>query len=426
MPAQTERLSFPGSLGESLAARLDLPIGRPRAYAIFAHCFTCSKETHAASRVADALTEHGIAVLRFDFTGLGGSGGDFSNTNFSSNVADLKRAAEHLRVNYEAPRILIGHSLGGAAVLSAAGDIPEVQAVATINAPSDAAHVVQSFGGKAADIMRDGAADVTLAGRSFTIRRDFLDDIRAQALHDRIRDMKKALLVFHAPGDGIVGIENAAAIFAAARHPKSFVSLDGADHLLTSKSDASYVATVLEAWASRYLLNQSEQAVPAEEGAVIVTESGAGRFAQDVVVGNHRLTADEPASVGGNDRGPSPYDFLAAALGACTSMTLRMYAERKGLQLGLLSVEVRHAKVHAQDCAECEGREGRIDRFERVISVAGGVTGEMAEKIIEIAGKCPVHRTLESSSVVATKIAASQAAARSGLGAGNHTATVVH
>ncbi|MFN0193113.1 MAG: alpha/beta fold hydrolase [Aestuariivirga sp.] len=409
MGSRTEKISFTGSLGETLAARLDLPEDKPQAYAIFAHCFTCSKETHAATRVADALTQHGIAVLRFDFTGLGGSGGDFANTNFSSNVADLRLAADHLRKNYEAPRILIGHSLGGTAVLAVAKDIPEVRAVSTINSPSDAAHVAVSFGAQVDEIERDGAAQVTLAGRHFTIRRDFLDDLRAQSIADCIRDMKKALLVFHAPGDMTVGIENAAEVFGAARHPKSFVSLEGADHLLTRKADATYVASMLAVWASRYLPEQPvsirHESREQEEGTVLVAESGVGKFAQSIWVGPHNLRADEPASVGGNDSGPSPYDFLAVALGACTSMTLRMYAERKGLTLGQISVKVQHAKVHAQDCAECEGREGRVDRFERTIKIAGGVPAEIAGKIVEIAGKCPVHRTLEAKSVVATTIA---------------------
>lgn len=409
MPGRSEKLSFEGSLGTRLAARLDLPDGPPKAYAIFAHCFTCSKETHAAARVADALANQGIAVLRFDFTGLGGSGGDFASTSFSSNIDDIKLAADHLRKHYEAPNILIGHSLGGAAVLAVAGSIPEVRAVATINAPADAAHVTHSFGSKTSDIERDGAAEVSLAGRLFTIRRDFLEDIRTQPLEERIRGMRRALLVFHAPGDTVVGIENAGQIFGAAKHPKSFVSLDGADHLLTRKADATYVASVLASWASRYLPEDPTQAVAesttVEPGVVKVTESGNGKFTEDILAGHHRMNADEPVSVGGNDVGPSPYDFLAAALGACTAMTLRMYADRKGLELGKVSVAVSHAKVHAQDCAECEGRDGRIDRFERVISVAGTVPEEVADKIVEIAGKCPVHRTLETQAVVVTKFA---------------------
>jgi uncharacterized OsmC-like protein/alpha-beta hydrolase superfamily lysophospholipase len=391
-----------------LAARLDMPESAPLAYAIFAHCFTCSKDVFAASRISEALASQGIAVLRFDFTGLGASGGDFANTNFSSNVEDLKLAAAYLREHYEAPQILIGHSLGGAAVLAVAGDIPEARAVATINAPADAGHVVHSFGMSVADIERDGEAEVTLAGRKFNIRKDFLDDVRGQKLADKISTMRRALLVFHAPGDTIVGIANAAEIFTAAKHPKSFISLDGADHLLTRRADALYVASVLGSWAARYLdlKPQPEAQIETVPDGVTVRETGKGKFQQQVLSGRHVLSADEPVDVGGLDSAPSPYDFLAIALGACTSMTLRIYASLKGIELGKISVNVTHGKVHAQDCAECEGREGRIDRFERRISIEGGCPPELEAKIVEIAGKCPVHRTLEGSSVVATRVVA--------------------
>ena len=404
----TEKLTFSGSRGAPLAARLDLPESAPLAYAIFAHCFTCSKDVFAAARISEALAAQGIAVLRFDFTGLGASGGDFANTNFSSNVEDLKLAAAFLRENYEAPQILIGHSLGGAAVLSVAADIPEARAVATINAPADAAHVVHSFGMSVAGIERDGEAEVTLAGRKFNIRKDFLDDVRGQSLAKKIGAMRRALLVFHAPGDDTVGIDNAAKIFTAAKHPKSFVSLDGADHLLTRRADAVYVANVLGSWAARYLDAKPapqtlDETVP---DGVTVRETGKGKFQQQVFSGRHVLAADEPVDVGGQDSAPSPYDFLAIALGACTSMTLRIYASLKGIELGKISVNVTHGKVHAKDCAECEGREGRIDRFERQISIEGGCPPELEAKIVEIAGKCPVHRTLEGSSVVATRVVA--------------------
>jgi uncharacterized OsmC-like protein/alpha-beta hydrolase superfamily lysophospholipase len=404
----TQKLTFTGSRGAALAARLDLPESAPLAYAIFAHCFTCSKDVFAASRISEALASQGIAVLRFDFTGLGASGGDFANTNFSSNVEDLKLAAAYLREHYEAPQILIGHSLGGAAVLAVAGDIPEARAVATINAPADASHVVHSFAMSVADIERDGEAEVILAGRKFNIRKDFLDDVRGQQLTGKIASMRRALLVFHAPGDTIVGIANAAEIFTAAKHPKSFVSLDGADHLLTRRADAIYVANVLSSWAARYLdakpQPEADKDTPAE--GVTVSETGNGKFQQRVVSGSHVFSAGEPVDAGGLDSGPSPYDFLAIALGACTSMTLRLYASLKGIDLGKISVNVTHGKVHAQDCAECEGREGRIDRFERRISIEGGCPPELEAKIVEIAGKCPVHRTLEGSSVVATRVLA--------------------
>lgn len=403
------KLTFNGSRGFSLAARLELPEATPLAYAIFAHCFTCSKDVFAAARISEALALQGVAVLRFDFTGLGASGGEFANTNFSSNIEDLKLAAAYLREHYGAPQLLIGHSLGGAAVLAVANDIPEVRAVATINAPADTAHVINSLGASVATIERDGEAEVNLAGRKFRIRKDFLDDVRSNQLANKIASMRRPLLIFHAPGDTVVGIENAAKIFTLAKHPKSFVSLDGADHLLTRRADAIYVANVLASWAARYL-DVGAQLAKQNGGApdsVIVAETGDGKFQQHVVVGKHVLTADEPIQFGGLDSGPSPYDFLAIALGACTSMTLRIYAAHKGLDLSRITVVVTHGKIHALDCEECEEREGLVDRFERKISIEGGWPPELEAKIIEIANKCPVHRTLEASSVIVTQLVTS-------------------
>ena len=408
MATQSHKVTFPGSQGTVLAARLDLPDGPVRAYALFAHCFTCSKDIFAAARIAAALTEHGIAVLRYDFTGLGASEGEFANTNFSSNVADLLKAADYLRANHAAPKILIGHSLGGAAVLAAAGDVPEATAVATIAAPAEASHVVHNFGAKLDEIAETGMAEVSLAGRSFTIRKQFLDDLEEHRLAGRIAALKRALIVFHAPRDATVGIANAAAIFTAAKHPKSFISLDDADHLLSRREDAVYVASILSAWVSRYIDEAATTATAdgPEDGAVAVVETGAGRFQQRVSVGRHRLFADEPVSAGGLDTGLSPYDFLAGALGACTSMTMRLYAERKNIPVIGFAVRVSHGKVHAEDCADCgEGREGRIDRFERIVTIEGDVGEDDRVKLMEIADKCPVHRTLEATSVIVTHAA---------------------
>ncbi|QPC41970.1 alpha/beta fold hydrolase [Kaustia mangrovi] len=408
MTRLSEKVEFEGSQGARLAARLELPAGEIRAYALFAHCFSCSKDTPAASRVSRMLAERGVAVLRFDFTGLGSSDGDFASTDFSSNVQDLLEAADFLRRDYEAPRLLIGHSLGGAAVLAAAGDIPEARAVATIAAPAHADHVIRNFGVSVEEIERTGEAQVELAGRSFTIRKSFLDNVRAQDVRQRISALKRPLIVFHAPRDEVVGIENAAEIFEAAKHPKSFVSLDDADHLLTRRTDAVYVADVLSAWAERYVSLDGQAAEPdGPPDAVRVSETGEGTYQQKVTSGRHSLLADEPQDHGGLDSGPSPYDFLSIALGACTSMTLRMYADRKGYALGRIAVEVSHAKVHAEDCRDCgEGREGRIDRFERSISIEGALPeGLDADKILEIAGKCPVHKTLEKSSAIVTALA---------------------
>ena len=402
MAGLSERLDFPGHDGSRLAARLDLPAGPPRAYAVFAHCFTCSKDIFAAARISQALAGRGIAVLRFDFTGLGASEGEFANTNFSSNVADLVAASNHLRATRAAPALLVGHSLGGAAVLAAAGDVPEARAVVTIGAPADAAHVVKNFAADVGRIEATGAAEVTLAGRKFTIRKQFLEDVEGTRLTDRIAALKRPLLIFHAPRDGTVGIENAAAIYNAAKHPKSFISLDDADHLLRRPEDAIYVAEVLAAWATRYLPGPEAPATT----LVRVTETGASPFQLAVQAGPHSLIVDEPVEAGGAGTGPDPYDYLSIALAGCTALTLRIYARHKGLELGRISVTVDHAKVHADDCRDCgEGREGKVDRLERTISVEGGVDAETGARLVEIADKCPVHRTLENRPAVVTRIA---------------------
>ncbi|MGO4813298.1 alpha/beta fold hydrolase [Cupriavidus sp. 2MCAB6] len=401
---EAQRLQFPGSDGQQLSARLDLPVGPVRTFALFAHCFTCGKDVLAATRIAQALTAHGIAVLRFDFTGLGGSGGDFANTNFSSNVADLLAAADYLRQHHRAPALLIGHSLGGAAILSAALGIPEAKAVVTIAAPSDPSHVVGLFKDQAARIEADGEAEVSLAGRPFRIKRQFIEDVAEQRLLDGVARLRKALLVMHAPQDDTVGIDNATQIFIAAKHPKSFVSLDRADHLLTRKEDAVYVANTIAAWSQRYLdINVEEvPAAVAEEGLVRVEENHAGKYQQRITAGPHHLLADEPVSFGGLNGGPAPYDLLLAALGACTAMTMRMYAERKGFPLEHVAVSLRHEKIHAADCAECSTTEGKIDWIEREITMRGPLDEAQRAALLEIADKCPVHRTLHSEVMVRT------------------------
>ena len=413
MGARIERVTFTGSDGAELAARLDLPAGPPKAFALFAHCFTCGKDIHAASRIANALTDVGFGVLRFDFTGLGMSDGEFANTDFTSNADDLVAAADWLRTNHRAPQVLIGHSLGGSAVLAVAGSIAEVRAVATIGAPSSTEHVTRLLSPSLEQLESDGAAEVQLAGRTFTIRQQFVDDLRDHLVTDRVAAMRTALLVLHSPIDNIVGIDNAAEIFLAARHPKSFVSLDGADHLLSGVSDAEFAASMIGAFADRYVVDESGALdAPHPTAPVVVAETSQGAFLNHVVVGRHRLLADEPESVGGFDAGPSPYDFLGAALGACTSMTLRMYADRKQLPLDQVTVEVTHGKVHADDCAECADNEqladrtGMIDRFERVLHLAGDdLTDADRAKLLEIADKCPVHRTLEAASSIVTSLA---------------------
>ncbi|MGA8979372.1 MAG: bifunctional alpha/beta hydrolase/OsmC family protein [Pedococcus sp.] len=423
--APSTRIEFPGSSGDQLAGRLNLPRETPRVHALFAHCFTCTKDVLAASRISQALTEFGIAVLRFDFTGLGGSGGDFANTDFTSNIGDLVGAADYLRQHHQAPTILVGHSLGGAAVLAAAEQIPETRAVATIGAPAGTEHLLHLLAESRAEIEEQGEAEVCLASRPFRIRKEFLDDVTSQPQAERIRRLGAPLLVMHSPVDETVGVENAREIFDLARHPKSFVSLDGADHLLTRPADASFAASVLAAWASRYLdvdgADASSDADPAavpssadgetqrEDGLVVVSENGRGPYGQRITAGRHVFGADEPAPVG-HDTGPSPYDFLLAGLGACTSMTLRMYAARKEWPLENVSVALRHSRIHAKDCEDCETRSGRLDRVERVIELTGDLDAEQRQRLLEIADRCPVHRTLRSEVDVRTTMSAAATA----------------
>lgn len=401
------RFSFEGSTGAPLAGRLDLPAAEPVAVAVFAHCFTCSQDAVAAARIGRGLVAAGIAVLRFDFTGLGSSGGDFANTNFSSNVDDLVAATAAVRSRVAAPPILVGHSLGGAAVLAAADRLPEVVAVVTVNAPADPGHVAGLLPPEAREALGGEAEEVTvsIAGRTFPIRRQFLDDVSSVQLEAVVGSLGRPLLVLHSPTDQVVGIDHARRIYDAARHPKSFVSLDGADHLLTGPGDGAYVADVTAAWLRRYLPGRQtvpDPEWPVAEGEVRVAESHAGRLQQHVRAGRHSLVADEPAGVG-DGAGPTPYDLLLAALGTCTSMTLRMYAERKGWPLDHIAVRLRHHRRHAEDCAECDSSTGTVDLIERDLELAGALSEEQLARLVEIAERCPVHRTLTSETRMVTR-----------------------
>jgi putative redox protein len=401
----TSRFTFKGHAGHDLAARLDLPEGPHLATAIFAHCFTCSKDIHAARRIAARLAGAGIAVLRFDFTGLGHSDGEFENTSFRSNIEDLERAAQALDARDMAPALLIGHSLGDAAVLGAAAGIDSARAVVTIAAPYEPGHVTENFDGALDRIAQEGSAEVMLGGRIVRVGRNFVENVRSESLGAAIGDLKKALLVMHGPRDAEVGIDNASRIFAAAKHPKSFVTLDGADHLVTDPDDAEYAASVIAAWATRYLdLRRPAPPPGIPEGILRVSEADPDGFLQDVNAGSrHHLLADEPAAYGGTGRGLSPYGFLSAGLGACTSMTIRMYARRKGWPLDHVQVDISHDKVHAQD-ADAQGAQ-KVDRFTRVICLRGELSDDQRRRLLEIADKCPVHRTLEQTAEVITRAA---------------------
>lgn len=406
MPRRTLALEFIGSHDVSLDARLELPSGEPLAFALFAHCFTCTKDIFAVARVSRALAERGIAVLRFDFTGLGGSGGSFSDTTFSSNVADLILAARYLEREYEAPKLLIGHSLGGTAVLAAAPEIPSAVAVCTVNSPFEPAHVREHFGAPGRAFRRDGDIEFELDGRMFTLRAQFIDDLAQYDLEPILGSFGKALLVLQSPDDEIVAVENGHRIFAAATHPKSFVALDGADHLLSRRSDAAFAAQMIAAWVARHLPIRAADAKAADlpEGTVVVREIGPGRYTQEVRAGRHVARADEPASQGGDDAGPAPYEYLLAGLGACTSMTVRMYAERKQWPLTGVAVRLTHERIHAEDCAECETKSGKIDLIRRLVTFEGDLDDEQRQRLLEIANKCPVHRTLTSEVAVRTEM----------------------
>ncbi len=395
MPTQT--FDFTGAEGQRLSGRLDLPDGPASSYALFAHCFTCTKDSIAAVRISRALTALGYGVLRFDFTGLGQSGGDFADSSFSGSIADLVAAAAAMREAGRPAALLIGHSLGGAAVLAAAAQIVESRAVATIAAPADVTHVERLIAGDIEQLRAKGEAEVRIGGRPFKLRRSFLDDLAEHDQLARIRAMRRPLLILHSPVDATVGIENATAIYRAALHPKSFVALDGADHLLTERRDAEFAASIIAAWAARYLADPAPARSEKQSGAVNVVETGEGAFQVEVSAGGVHFLADEPPEVGGLGSGPTPYDLLAAGLGACTAMTLRLYARGKGLPLDRVSVAVGHSR--RRDAAPA-------DLFTRRLQLDGDLSDAQKQRLLEIADRCPVHRTLEGGAAIETDLGA--------------------
>lgn len=392
---KSTKTTFTTASGAQLSARIDLPADhKPVHFALFAHCFTCSKDLHAVRNISRALTSKGFGVMRFDFTGLGQSEGEFSETNFSSNVADLHAAMAHLEQAYTAPALLIGHSLGGAAAIVAATTAKSIKAVTTIGAPGDIGHIRALFGKAVDTIKTEGSAEVNIGGRPFTIARSFLEDLEGRELTETLKALRKPILIAHSPQDRIVGIDNAAELYMAAMHPKSFLSLDGADHLLSDAKDSQYTGEMIASWVQRYLPAVAPSELPASDMPVLAHIADEG-FTTRIRAAGHAITADEPESVGGNNYGPSPYDLLSAALGACTAMTLKMYAGRKKWDLQEVYVHLRHGKVHAEDCATCdEGTGSRIDRFERSIELHGNLDDAQRKRLMEIADRCPVHRTL--------------------------------
>lgn len=404
------KISFNNQHGQALSGILEMPAGAVKSYALFAHCFTCSKDNLAAARIARSLAALGIAVLRFDFTGLGNSEGEFSSTNFSSNLQDLLAAANYLEQQYAAPALLIGHSFGGAAVLAAAQDLPGVKAIVTIGAPATAAHVKHLFGNAYHELRDKQSVQVELGGRSFSIQRQFVEDLKKYNSIAHIKSLKKALLIFHSPSDDVVSIDEASRIYTAAKHPKSFVSLDRADHLLSNPEDSRYVAEVLSVWANRYLgVDQAADetgdsgVMVVEQGSVVVLERDK-KFTREILTPYHRLLSDEPIALGGTNLGMNPYELLLAALGSCTSMTLRMYANHKQLDLQSIQVKLHHNRIHAEDCANCDKQAAVTDRITRVIQLTGKLNDQQRTRLLEIANQCPVHKTLKNRIQVETTL----------------------
>lgn len=400
---RSRKVNFNNSQGELLAARIELPLDQhPHNFVLFAHCFTCNKNLTAVRNISRALTREGFGVMRFDFTGLGESEGDFADTNFSGNVQDLVTAANYLKDEHLAPSILVGHSLGGAAVVFAAREIPSVKAIATIGSPSDPVHVTKNFEGKLKEIENSGKAEVSLAGRPFTIKKQFVEDLHQQSASEVLARLKLPLLVMHSPQDETVSIENARAIYDGAFHPKSFISLDGADHLLTNAKDSRYVGSVLASWVQRYVDMPEEETLKTDH-QVVARLDGEG-YATDIQIGRHGIVADEPADIGGNDFGPTPYELLSSALAACTVMTLKMYARRKEWDLQSVEVHIDHDKKHCIDCQDIENKEVKIDIFERSLKLEGNLDEKQIKRLLQIANRCPVHRTLHEPVEVHTNL----------------------
>ena len=400
---KTIKLKFPNQDGEQLSAKLELPTDRRvRAYAIFAHCFTCSKNLIAVTHISRGLTSKGIAVLRFDFTGLGESEGEFEDTNFSSNVQDLIVAAEYLEENYGPAKMLVGHSLGGAAVLMAAAKLKNIEAITTIGAPSDPVHVKHLFQESIDEIKEKGEATVSLGGRPFTIKKQFVDDLAEYEKSDVIKTLKKPLLIMHSPQDDTVDVSNAEKIYTSAMHPKSFISLDGADHLLSKSEDAQYAGEVIAAWAARYVSFEEVRALETDEQVVVRNEAHRG-LQTEIMANGHFILADEPKDVGGTNLGGTPYDLLVSSLGACTAMTIRMYAKHKKWPLDEVKVHLSREKRHSED-AEDLGEHSKIEVIDRYVELSGDLTQEQRERILEIADKCPVHKTLTNGLTVHTKL----------------------
>ena len=402
---QLQKVTFQNKEGQVLAGRLELPVNQhPHNFALFAHCFTCNKNLAAVRNISKALTANGFGVLRFDFTGLGESDGDFGDTNFSGNVEDLVEAANYLSEHHKAPSLIIGHSLGGAAAVYAAASIASIKAVVTIGAPANPKHVRHLLQNNIAEIQSSGQAVVNIGGRSFTIKKQFLDDLESKSMGETLKGLRKSILIMHSPQDDVVEIANAQEMYLAAHHPKSFISLDGADHLLSSKKDSIYAGEVISGWAKRYLDIEGNENLLQTDHQVVASLDFEDGFTTQMKVGNHYLLADEPTSFGGNDFGPSPYELVSAGLSACTAMTLQMYAKRKGWHIENVEVHTTYSRTHAIDCEDCDSETSKIDTFHKEIKIEGDFDEKQLQRLLQIADKCPVHKTLHNEVQVITSL----------------------
>lgn len=400
---KNKRIEFTNSRGVTLSGRIEFPVNQhPKSYAIFAHCFTCNKNLTAVKNISRTLTQHGFGVLRFDFTGLGQSGGDFSNTDFSSNIEDLEDVAEFMEKEFEAPELLIGHSLGGAAAIFASKKIASIKAMVTIGAPSSPQHVQHLFKSSVEEIKEKGIANVEIGGRSFPISKQFIEDLSNQHLPEVAKSLRKPILIMHSPQDTVVEIKNAAEIYTAAKHPKSFISLEGADHLLSQKEDSIYAANVISQWATRYIdFNEKTELKTSKQ---VVVRIGNEELTTNILAAEHPLIADEPENVGGNNFGPSPYDLLLSSLGSCTAMTLRLYADRKKWNLEEVIIHLNHQKSYITDCQNCDEKGSKVDYIEKSIQLVGNLDTAQKKRLLEIADKCPVHRTLNKSVIIKSSL----------------------
>ena len=397
------KVHFNNDRGHRLSGIIEFPLHqRPTIFALFAHVFTGNKSLSATRNITKALTQQGVAVLRFDFTGLGQSEGTFADTNFSTNVADMLAAASFLEENYKAPSLVIGHSLGGAAAIESAATLDSVVAVATIGTPSEPKHVMHLLSCNMDEIMNKGESLVNIGGAEIKIKKQFVEDLSNHKLSDTLRDFDKAMLILHSPQDSVVEIDNAAKLYHTAKHPKSFITLDHADHMLTSKQDALYAGNVIATWMRRYIDVEEEEKLSTDKQ--VIARLGDDGYTTDIMAGGHPILADEPKSAGGQDLGASPYELLNAALGACTAMTLQMYAKRKKWPLEEVRVHLNYSKSHIQDSIEYKDPNTRIDHFERVVEVEGDLNQEQLERLLEIADKCPVHKTLSTPNFFKTTV----------------------